>query len=114
MRRLFIVGIAMASAGAAYAHHGWSKYDAAKKFTITAPVETLSWSNPHGQITLKHENATWTVILAPVSRMLNRGLTEEMLKTGATVAAEGYPSTVTPNEMRAERVTVDGKTVELR
>ncbi len=114
LRPLVVIGFALLSTGAALAHHGWSKYDASKKFTIAAPVETVAWSNPHGQMTLKHDNATWTVILAPVSRMINRGLTEEMLKVGAAVSAEGYPSTVTPNEMRAERITVDGKTVELR
>jgi hypothetical protein len=37
-----------------------------------------------------------------------------MLKPGATVSVEGYPSTRTPREMRAERITVAGKTVELR
>jgi len=30
------------------------------------------------------------------------------------VSAYGYPSTVEMNEMRAERITVDGKTYELR
>ena len=34
------------SVGAASAHHGWGSYDAAKSFTITAPVETLAWADP--------------------------------------------------------------------
>jgi hypothetical protein len=33
---------------------------------------------------------------------------------GKTVSAYGYPSTVDRSEMRAERITVDGKTYELR
>jgi hypothetical protein len=37
-----------------------------------------------------------------------------MLAVGTVVSIEGYPSTRTPNEMRAERITVAGKTFELR
>jgi hypothetical protein len=37
-----------------------------------------------------------------------------MLKPGATVTLEGYPNRDKPEEMRAERITVGGKTVELR
>ena len=33
---------------------------------------------------------------------------------GKTVTAYGYPSTVDKDEMRAERITVDGKTYEMR
>jgi hypothetical protein len=33
---------------------------------------------------------------------------------GKTVRAVGYASKVDPSEMRAERITVDGKTVEMR
>ena len=40
--------------------------------------------------------------------------TEEMLKVGTTATVEGYRSTSDQQEMRAERITVAGKTVELR
>ena len=46
--------------------------------------------------------------------MLNRGALQEMVAVGNTITAYGYPSTVHPDEMRAERITVDGKTVEMR
>ncbi len=52
--------------------------------------------------------------LAPPFRMQNRGLTEEMIKVGTRCTVVGYPSKADPNEMRAERITVAGKTVELR
>jgi hypothetical protein len=105
---------AVALAGGALAHHGWGSYDAGKAFKITAPVEMLSWSNPHAHVMLKHEGETWEATLAPLFRMEARGLSEAMLKPGTTVTVEGYPSTRTRTEMRAERITVDGKTVELR
>jgi len=116
MRRTFIAAAAVLgiSSAAALAHHGWGSYDAAKKFTIDAPVEMLSWQNPHVHVMLKYEGATWECILAPVSRMTRRGLSEEMLKVGTTVQVEGYPSIRTPHEMRAERISVAGKTYELR
>jgi hypothetical protein len=37
-----------------------------------------------------------------------------MIAVGKTISAYGYPSTVEKDEMRAERITVDGKTFEMR
>jgi hypothetical protein len=56
----------------------------------------------------------WTVTLAPTSRMNSRGATEKVVAVGQNVSAYGYPSTVEKDEMRAERITVDGKTYEMR
>ena len=53
-------------------------------------------------------------MLAPPSRMENRGLTKEMLAIGNTVTVEGYPNKGKPEEMRADRIMAAGKTVELR
>jgi hypothetical protein len=116
MRRSIAIALAVLgfTSAAAFAHHGWGSYDAAKKFTIEAPVEMVSWQNPHAHVMLKYEGATWEVTLAPVSRMLRRGLTEEMLKAGTPISAEGYPSTRNEHEMRAERIIVAGKTYEMR
>ena len=99
---------------AASAHHGWGSYDSAKTFTIESPVEMVAWQNPHSHVMLKYENATWEVTLAPISRMTRRGLSEEMLKAGTVISAEGYPSTRREHEMRAERITVGGKVYEMR
>ena len=57
---------------------------------------------------------TWRVILAPPSRMERRGLEKGMLKPGASVTVEGYPNRDKPEELRAERIIVNGKTIELR
>jgi len=106
--------VTVVSVGAASAHHGWGSYDATKAFTISAPVETLSWADPHSQITVKYQGDTWEATLAPLFRMQARGLSQDMLKPGTMVAVEGYPSTQKQHEMRAERITVAGKSVELR
>jgi hypothetical protein len=36
------------------------------------------------------------------------------LKPGSTATVEGYPNRTKPDELRAERITVGGKTIELR
>jgi hypothetical protein len=46
--------------------------------------------------------------------MTSRGATADLVAVGKTVSAYGYPSTVEKDEMRAERITIDGKTFELR
>ena len=106
--------VTVVSVGAASAHHGWGSYDATKTFTISAPVDTLTWADPHTHITLKYQGDTWEATLAPLFRMQARGLSEPMLKPGTEVTVEGYPSTRQAHEMRAERITIAGKAVELR
>jgi hypothetical protein len=46
--------------------------------------------------------------------MENRGAKPEVVAVGKRVSAYGYVSTVEKDEMRAERITVDGKTYEMR
>ena len=74
----------------------------------------LEIREPARSITVKAPDKVWTVTLAPVSRMQSRGAPAELVAVGKTVSAYGYPSTVETDEMRAERITVDGKTVEMR
>jgi hypothetical protein len=57
---------------------------------------------------------TWMIVLAPPSRMENRGMQKTALASGTTVTVEGYQNREKPEEMRAERITVAGKTTELR
>jgi hypothetical protein len=99
---------------AAVAHHGWGSYDAAHPVTVNGPVENSKFENPHATIVIKGADKAWTVTLAPTSRMTARGASADMVAVGKTVSAFGYPSTVEKDEMRAERITVDGKTYELR
>jgi hypothetical protein len=102
------------STAAVLAHHGWGSYDASKPITVTGAIETSRYENPHVLIGVKAPDKLWNVVLAPTSRMLNRGALKEMVAVGKTVTAVGYASTVEKDEMRAERITVDGKTVEMR
>ena len=98
----------------ALAHHGWSEYDAGQTLTLTGQIGESGYEHPHGYVKLVTTGKTWTAVLAPPSRMDNRGLMRDMLKPGATVTIVGYPNRNKADEMRAERITVGGKTVELR
>jgi hypothetical protein len=46
--------------------------------------------------------------------MESRGLARDMLTVGATASVYGYPHRTKSDEMRAERITIGGKTIELR
>lgn len=109
-----IVAFTAALAMPAYAHHGWSEYDNSKTLTLTGSIVESGYEHPHGHVRLKTPGKTWVVILAPPSRMENRGLAKAEIGKGRTVTVVGYPNREKPEEMRAERITAAGKTVELR
>ena len=108
------VALLLTVPGAALAHHGWSSYDADKALRVTAALTDVTWGNPHGAAKVRFQGRTWSVILAPVSRMEGRGLSRSMLAPGKTVTLVGYPRRDGTAEMRIETVTVGGKTVPLR
>ena len=88
-----VVGL-MLGASTAAAHHGWSGYDSSKELTFTGTIKESGY--------------------APPSRMEHRGLGRAMLAPGTRATVVGYPHRTDPDEMRAERITIAGKTTELR
>jgi hypothetical protein len=98
------------------AHHGWSQYDQTKPLTVPGTITASSYTNPHATIKLRaaEGDKVWDVVLAPVSRMQARGLTEDMLKPGTAATVLGYQHRSVATEMRAENITIDEKKVELR
>lgn len=115
-RYAFIIFAALMLLGAprAIAHQGWNNYDASKVIKVEAPVEVVRYQQPHGEIEVVYEGKPWVVVLAPPSRMQTRGLPKEDLTVGTKVLIEAYPKRNGEAEMRAERITVNGKTIELR
>lgn len=112
---LRILAIAAAAlALPAFAHHGWSEYDSSKALTFTGTILESGYEHPHCHVRLETPGKTWHVVLAPPSRMENRGLPPSDLQKGKTVTVVGYANREKPEEMRAERITAGGKTVELR
>ena len=119
MRKILFSVLVMAPALAG-AHHGWSEYDSSKTLNLTGKIVESGYEHPHGHVRLDTVGTgatagkTWSVILAPPSRMERRGLEKGMLKPGASVTVEGYANREKPEELRAERILVNGKTIELR
>jgi hypothetical protein len=111
--RLFIAA-ALCAPVAATAHHGWSEYDSSKTLKLTGKIVESGYEHPHGHVRFDVPGKTWTVVLAPPSRMERRGLEKGMLKPGTTATVEGYANRDKPEELRAERITINGKTIELR
>ena len=112
LANLFVI-VALAT-GLLHAHHGWTGYDETKLVQHTGVIKEAGYENPHGFVKIEADKKIWNVVLAPPTRMESRGLTKDQLKVGATVTIAGYQHKETKDEIRAERITIDGKTTELR
>lgn len=106
--------IAAATAVAALAQQVTHTYDSNHPITVEGAILNSTFEDPNTTISVKGTDKIWTVTMAPTSRMVERGVQAEVLAVGKKISAYGYPSTVEMNEMRAERITVDGKTYQLR
>jgi hypothetical protein len=114
MRGPVLLAVLLLAAGVASAHHGWTGYDEKKTVQFTGVIKEAAYENPHSFVKIELDNQFWHVVLAPPTRMEARGLSKDKLKVGTTVTVIGYPHKETKNEMRAERITIDGKATELR
>jgi hypothetical protein len=101
-------------ASQAFAHHGWSEYDASQPLQLVGTIEASGYEHPHGFVRLKTADKSWIVVLAPPTRMENRGLGRPMLVPGTRASVDGYANRNKPEELRAERITIGQKTTELR
>jgi Family of unknown function (DUF6152) len=113
MKRLLLATLLVLPV-AAFGHHGWSEYDSSKLLKLTGKIVEAGYEHPHGHVRMQMPGKTWNVILAPPSRMERRGLEKGQLKPGVSATVEGYANRDKPEEMRAERIIIDGKTIELR
>ena len=114
MNLRYVVCVLAAVPVAVLAHHGWSEYDSSNALKLTGRILEAGYEHPHGFVKLETPGKTWHAVLAPPSRMEARGLPRELLKPGVAATVEGYQNRGKPEEMRAERITIGGKTVELR
>lgn len=115
MTRPFLLSALLSTllAGTAWAHHVWSEYDDKKPLELEGTIESSGNQQPHGFVSLRTAGKTRHVVLAPPGRMENRGLAKDMLAAGTAATVYGYPHRSKPEELRAERITIAGKTTEL-
>ena len=109
-----VLAICVFGAGVVSGHHGWTGYDETKTVTFSGEIKEAGYENPHGFVKLDVDKKVWDIVLAPPSRMEARGLSKDKLKAGTKVTVVGYVHKQTPNELRAERIVIDGKSIELR
>lgn len=98
---------------AAFAHHGWS-WTESGFFELTGTLEEAYIGNPHATLDLDVEGTIWRVELAPPSRTVASGFTEEVAIAGAEVTAIGNRSQDDDEpRMKAVRIIVDGETYDV-
>lgn len=99
----------------ASAHHGWSGQDNDRVTTLEGPIQAVRYRDPHVEIDLVDHGRTWTATLAPIERMGARGVTPAVLKVGEPVKIDGHRNLdQTRYEVKADDITIDGKTTNLR
>ncbi len=109
-----ILGLGVLAGGL---HHGWADYDAERAFTLNGTIQKVQYVNPHVLVRVQStadSSESWLAVLAPPSRMTRRGLPEDSVRVGLTARLYGYPHREHEGEMRAERITIGGRTTELR
>jgi hypothetical protein len=117
IRALLSVGFAavltLMAVGPTLAHHGWA-WTEDGLFELTGIITAVYIGNPHATLDVDVEGEIWRVELAPPSRTIAAGLTEEAAAKGDEVKAIGNRSRdETEKRMKAVRIVVNGKTFDV-
>ena len=83
-------------------------------FELKGTITAIYIGNPHATLDVDAEGEAWRVEMAPPSRTIAAGFTEEVAKVGDEVTAIGNRSLdETEKRMKAVRVIVNGKTYDV-
>ncbi|MER8528577.1 DUF6152 family protein [Mesorhizobium sp. M0814] len=105
--------VILAATTPAYAHHGWS-WTQDGFFELRGKITAIYIGNPHATLDVDAEGAVWRVEMAPPSRTIAAGFTEEVAKVGDVVTAIGNRSRdESEKRMKAARIIVGGKTYDV-
>ena len=88
------VGICLALAPAAWAHHSQSEYDSRAKVDVEGTVTQLEWKSPHAWVYMdvtsdKGEKVNWSFELPSPVTLMRRGWTRDSLKPGDRIKVSG-------------------------
>jgi hypothetical protein len=98
---------------AALAHHGWS-WTQDGFFQLEGVIAEIYIGNPHATIDVDVNGSIWRVELAPPSRTVAAGFTQEVASVGDEVTAIGNRSQDDgENRMKAVRIIVNGGTYDV-
>jgi Family of unknown function (DUF6152) len=92
-----LVGLCLALAPAAWAHHSQSEYDLRAKVEVEGAVTKLEWRSPHAWVYVdvindKGEKVNWSFELPSPVTLMRRGWTRDSLKPGDRVKVSGAPA----------------------
>ena len=105
--------VILAVGTAAYAHHGWS-WTQDGFFELKGTITAIYIGNPHATLDVDAKGEAWRVEMAPPSRTIAAGFTEEVAKVGDEVTAIGNRSVdQAEKRMKAVRIIVGGKTYDV-
>jgi hypothetical protein len=100
-------------ATAAFAHHGWA-WTQDGFFQLKGIITDIYVGNPHATLDVNAEGEIWRVELAPASRTIAAGFTEDVAKAGDEVTAIGHRSRdETERRMKAVRIVINGKSYDV-
>jgi Family of unknown function (DUF6152) len=93
----FLVGLALAPAPAAWAHHSQSEYNLRGKVDVEGTVTRVEWRSPHAWIYVdvtndKGETVNWSFELPSPVTLMRRGWTRDSLKPGDRIKVSGAPA----------------------
>jgi hypothetical protein len=119
MNRYFIVKpvfsglLLLGLATYALAHHGWS-WTEDGFFRLEGVITAVYIGNPHATIDVDVEGEIWRVELAPPSRTIRAGFTEDVATPGDEVTAIGNRSRDSVEQrMKAVRIIVNGNNYDV-
>jgi len=108
---LISVSAAFIAAWPAHAHHSFeSEYNSSRPVKITGKVTKLLWQNPHVFFYIDVEDTktsrteNWSIELGSVNSLTSLGWTQNSLKMGTMVTAQGIRAISQANKMLARNV----------
>jgi DNA/RNA endonuclease YhcR with UshA esterase domain len=92
-----VVGLCLALAPAARAHHSQSEYDLRSKVEVEGTVTKVEWRSPHAWIYVdvandKGDTVNWSFELPSPTTLMRRGWTRDSLKPGDRIKVAGAPA----------------------
>ena len=91
------VGLYLALAPAAWAHHSQSEYDLRAKVDVAGTVTKVEWKSPHVWVYVdvtdnKGQTVNWSFELPSPVTLMRRGWNRDSLKSGDRVSVSGAPA----------------------
>jgi hypothetical protein len=112
-RLALATALALLPLAPASSHHGWG-WATNEEFRLPGVARQVRNGNPHGTMILATRQGNWTVEIGQPWRMERAGLTDAVLRPGASVVVHGHRSAKGRERlMKAERIVIGNKSYNL-